>query len=329
MEPDMNQLTSSDGQPAGMHGIPSIRSGYLEKKMTRGRVKDRQRTGDAEDRQAGFLMWREQHAAAGGISCTPNIDVEWTRTADGHNRAASVSLVVPLDVSTRGEARERLSPVLQKHGTCVQLMARYLGVPGYVIGTNRTCTDFMVIPASASDTGQACAYATDDYIRLMVADREKAGGEAGRPYTRSVVQERDYRIWHRRQLGPEYVMTDIDIVEWVGGRKPELVSLVDVTRADAHISVTKRYRDAILERYFLRDIQGRFLYQVAEVTGLPAILVLYRQGIEHSLPGSEELWSFDIRNTTCGGHWLKMTGPQMTGRLHGFAYPHHQTIARL
>ena len=73
---------------------------------------------------------------------------------------------------------------------------------------------------------------------------------------------------------------------------PIPVAILELTRYDfdeydRESQSWAKYRSAILDRYFFRDAQGRFIKVMSERMGVPAFIVLFRKDL-----GS--FWLFDM-----------------------------------
>ena len=110
-----------------------------------------------------------------------------------------------------------------------------------------------------------------------------------------------YRDWRRETGKTEksgvrrktpYV-TDLDQVEFIFvDNKPVPVAILEITRYDfdeydGHNSSWAKYRSAILDRYFIRDSQGKFIQTIATILNCEAWIVLFRNDLE-------SFWLFDL-----------------------------------
>lgn len=110
-----------------------------------------------------------------------------------------------------------------------------------------------------------------------------------------------YRDW-RREVGKtekdgRYRKTaytsDLDQVEYIFVKnEPIPIAIFELTRYDfdeydGPNHSWAKYRSAILDRYFLRDAQGRFIQTVARKMEVPAFIVLFRHDLE-------AFWIFDL-----------------------------------
>ena len=120
-----------------------------------------------------------------------------------------------------------------------------------------------------------------------------------------------YRDWHRELKG--LYMFDLDSVEWRyknGVGVP--VAIIELTRVDHErngrpIVVSKRYLDAILERFLERDTQGKFIMHMASCVNVPAYLTLFR----------EDCSQFWVYNITEAIYWVKYTPEEYKDFLGG------------
>jgi len=99
-----------------------------------------------------------------------------------------------------------------------------------------------------------------------------------------------YSRWHRT-LDRSLLMADVDFIEW-RFRNGEIVpvGVMEVTRIDLGRVVNENYLNAILQRYNVRDLQGRIARKVAEKMGTKAYIVLFREDCS-------EFWVYDLTNS--------------------------------
>ena len=107
-----------------------------------------------------------------------------------------------------------------------------------------------------------------------------------------------YRDWRREVVGKGKKRStcytcDLDQVEYVIVKQEiHPVAIIELTRYDqdeyaGSSQSWAKYRSAVLDRYFFRDSQGRFVKKMAELIGVPAYLVLFRKDVE-------SFWIFDM-----------------------------------
>lgn len=99
-----------------------------------------------------------------------------------------------------------------------------------------------------------------------------------------------YRDWRREVVGrgkrrATCYTSDLDQIEYVIVKNvPIPVAILELTRYDhdEHDGPSQswaKYKSAILDRYFFRDAQGRFVKVMAERMGVPAYIVLFRKDL--------------------------------------------------
>lgn len=134
--------------------------------------------------------------------------------------------------------------------------------------------------------------------------RKKYAGSGAKDYQRSDYEDRaqEYRLWHR-QLDRRLIMLDVDAIEWRmkdGILRP--VGVFEITRVDTNKSVDKRYLDAIIQRFFQRDLQGQVANEIARKLNTQAYITLFRQSCT-------EFWVYPMSESTCG-QWKHYKTPQ-------------------
>jgi len=125
-------------------------------------------------------------------------------------------------------------------------------------------------------------------------------------YQRSDKENRvqPYLDWHRNLKG--LYMLDVDSIEWrfkKGIMTP--VAVIEITRVDNDKIVTRKYLDAIIERFFKRDMQGKATLHVANALSCPAFITLFK----------EDCSMFYVYNLTDAEYWVKYTPAEYTGFL--------------
>ncbi len=123
-----------------------------------------------------------------------------------------------------------------------------------------------------------------------MADLEKKFTESGaKAHQRKDTENRvlPYSLWHRT-LDSSLIMLDVDFIEW-RFRRGELVpvGVMEVTRADNGITVSENYLDSMLQRYNVRDLQGKIARKVAQKMGTKAFIVLFREDCS-------EFWVYNL-----------------------------------
>ncbi len=99
-----------------------------------------------------------------------------------------------------------------------------------------------------------------------------------------------YRDWRREVVGRGHrrstcYTSDLDQIEYIiVDNIPIPVAILELTRYDhdEHDGQSQswaKYKSAILDRYFFRDAQGRFVKVMAERMGVPAFIVLFRKDL--------------------------------------------------
>ena len=100
-----------------------------------------------------------------------------------------------------------------------------------------------------------------------------------------------YRDWRREavsrgQRRQTCYTCDLDQIEYVFIKdEPHPVAILELTRYDhdEHDGTSQqwaRYKAAVLDRYFFRDSQGRFVKAVAKGLGIPAYIILFRKDLK-------------------------------------------------
>lgn len=150
-----------------------------------------------------------------------------------------------------------------------------------------------------------------DYSKKSSKKKTVAGDKA---YQRDDKEDRSlgYRLF-RRELGKSLkdgryrktpYTSDIDQVEFIfHDKKPIPVAVLEITRYDfdeydgpAHSWA--KYRQAILDRYFLRDSQGQFIQMISNKLGCEAWIVLFRHDLK-------AFWLFDVMHKDA--NWIRKT----------------------
>jgi len=117
---------------------------------------------------------------------------------------------------------------------------------------------------------------------------------------------RDYR----RMVGTSYkdgrkrktaYVSDIDQIEYIFvDDKPVPIALFEITRYDfdeydLQSHSWAKYRTSILDRYFSRDSQGKFIVTIAKLLNCNAYIILFRYDVQ-------SFWIFDLMNKNA--FWL-------------------------
>lgn len=90
--------------------------------------------------------------------------------------------------------------------------------------------------------------------------------------------------------------SDVDQVEYIIVKGETIpVAILEITRydfdeGDRPSQSWAKYLSAVLDRYFFRDNQGRFVKTIAAKLGIPAYIVLFRHDLE-------KFWIFDMCDT--------------------------------
>jgi hypothetical protein len=139
-----------------------------------------------------------------------------------------------------------------------------------------------------------------DFSKQSSKKKTEAGTKARQ---RNDTEDRSliYRDW-RREVGKTEkngrfrktgYTSDLDQVEYIFYKNEvHPIAIFELTRYDfdeydgANHSWAK-YRSSILDRYFLRDAQGKFIQTVARKMELPAFIILFRNDLE-------AFWIFDL-----------------------------------
>lgn len=110
-----------------------------------------------------------------------------------------------------------------------------------------------------------------------------------------------YRDWRRESVGKgkkrsTCYTSDLDQVEYVI-HKDEVypVAIIELTRYDMEETDMAphswaKYRQSILDRYFIRDAQGKFIKKLSNLIGVPAYIVLFQKNLT-------SFWLFDVNDT--------------------------------
>lgn len=130
---------------------------------------------------------------------------------------------------------------------------------------------------------------------------QKKKTEAGtKAYQRTDTEDRSlvYRNFRRETVKKgsrrsTCYTSDLDQIEYVIV-KDEIhpVAILELTRYDfdeydGPPQRWAKYRSAVLERYFYRDAQGKFVQTMAKKIGVPAYIVLFRNDVK-------SFWLFDV-----------------------------------
>jgi hypothetical protein len=108
---------------------------------------------------------------------------------------------------------------------------------------------------------------------------------------------RPYSEWHR-SLGRQYYSSDIDSIEWrIIDGELKAVAIMEITRVDNHLTVSRKYLDAILDRFFSRDLQSKTALKISEALNVKAYIILFRQDCS-------EFWLFNLTDKL-GWYYLK------------------------
>ena len=109
---------------------------------------------------------------------------------------------------------------------------------------------------------------------------KKINENGQKAYQRTDFEDRSlpYRNWIRTiDCGGFFV--DVDFIKW---RKIENVytpvAVTDLTRCDS-LDVNKKYLDAVIQRFFIRDAQGDVLTELGKRLGVPVYLVLFQKDL--------------------------------------------------
>jgi len=126
---------------------------------------------------------------------------------------------------------------------------------------------------------------------------KKTTSSGAKAYQRTDKTDRSlaYRNWHRT-LNKRLYAIDIDLVEIMfdkDGVKP--VAITEITMVDSDAKVTESYLERILHRYKVRDFQAKASTRIAELLGVDAYIVLYRENCN-------EFWTY---NLSYNGRWIK------------------------
>ncbi|EFM09528.1 hypothetical protein PaecuDRAFT_3575 [Paenibacillus curdlanolyticus YK9] len=104
-----------------------------------------------------------------------------------------------------------------------------------------------------------------------------------------------YKNWHRG-LKRNLYMLDVDSIEW-RVRDGELipVGVMEITRTDSDQQIGTAYLDKIIERFEIRDFQGKIAKRLASILGVKAYIVLYKYDCSE----------FFVYNLSDNGPWNK------------------------
>ena len=138
-----------------------------------------------------------------------------------------------------------------------------------------------------------------DYSSRKSSIQTESGTKARQ---RSDTEDRSlvYRDWRREAVAKgkkrdTCYTSDLDQVEYVI-HKGEVfpVAILELTRYDmeetdmaAHSWA--KYRQAVLERYFVRDAQGKFIQKISSLLQVPAYIVLFQKNLT-------SFWLFDVND---------------------------------
>lgn len=89
-------------------------------------------------------------------------------------------------------------------------------------------------------------------------------------------RELPYKLWLRKNKTSNGFFTDIDMfyLRKVDGlTRP--AAITELTRIDSDSVPAQRYLDAITDRYFNRDTQGKTVQSIGNILQVPVYLVLY------------------------------------------------------
>jgi hypothetical protein len=121
-----------------------------------------------------------------------------------------------------------------------------------------------VPPVNQPDQCPTCGHCQEDWS-------SNRGALKGMSVKNTEDRASAYRAW-RMGLGFGGV-TDIDQVEWRGG-KP--AALLELTRVDGNYRTPPKYFRSIEDRMLKRDAQGRLARELAEKLQIPAYIVAFR-----------------------------------------------------
>ncbi|HEX3643381.1 MAG TPA: hypothetical protein VHV10_19010 [Ktedonobacteraceae bacterium] len=141
-----------------------------------------------------------------------------------------------------------------------------------------------------------------------MADLEKRLTSSGaKAHQRRDIENRilPYSLWHRT-LDRSLLMLDVDFIKW-RFRDGELVpvGVMEVTRVDSGKDVNENYLNSILQRYDIRDLQGKIARKVAEALKTRAYIVLFRENCS-------EFWVYDL---TYSRGWIHFDPKEMRAFL--------------
>ncbi len=141
-----------------------------------------------------------------------------------------------------------------------------------------------------------------------MADLEKKLTYSGaKAHQRGDIENRilPYSLWHRT-LDRSLLMLDVDFIEWrFRDGDPVPVGVMEVTRVDSGKDVNENYLNSILQRYDIRDLQGKVARKVAEALRTRAYIVLFRENCS-------EFWVYDL---TCNRGWIHFDPKEMEAFL--------------
>lgn len=137
----------------------------------------------------------------------------------------------------------------------------------------------------------------------MIKKFEDSGAKA---YQRSDNEDRsaEYKLWHRK-LSRSCSALDVDFIEWRyrnGSMIP--VALTEITRVDIDKEVSINYLESIVDRYNERDFQGKATRYLANKLGIPAFIILYKQGCT-------DFWIYDFTKNS----WIGSLSQEDMGKF--------------
>lgn len=129
---------------------------------------------------------------------------------------------------------------------------------------------------------------------------KKTTASGAKAYQREDKEDRTllYRNWRREVVSKgsrrsTCYTSDLDQIEYVIiNDEVHPVAIFELTRYDDDENNFKeqswaKYRSAILDRFFYRDAQGKFVRKMASLLGIPAFIVLFRKDLE-------SFWTFEM-----------------------------------
>lgn len=86
-----------------------------------------------------------------------------------------------------------------------------------------------------------------------------------------------YKNWLRTIKDSNGFPLDVDMIKWKNkDGKFVPTAITEITRCDSE-SVGKGYLDAITQRFFVRDSQGKVIRELSKLLNVPAYLILYQK----------------------------------------------------